>query len=580
MQSLENEKDEQIFQGEAYERLNALDSGLQNAIGFLSDLNRAFAESCFTPQEQFGTFTRPLLERHSYIYSIAFRRPEGAKTPPCKGNPIRTASLRRSQLMEPAFIERAAAESANRGGAVPEISGYAAASLDTSVIRKQELALSRSGSDGRPAATTLFRLQPHKESPPFFSVVATAFPQASGSEASSGASRETIAYTVAVLNARKLAEEIFRQYALLDKKGIEITLSERGDGGEEDIIFRHPSFAGGASARGDMPLSPVEETAPGELRVVRTYDVGGSQWQMVVSSKRSPSGISSPGPWMALISASLISLLLAGYLQALATRAKMLEVTNQAQQTDIETLKAMERRLRDAQGEMRELAAYQDRAVENERKRIAREIHDDLGQNLLALRIDVTLLDQRTAAANAEFNAEVKALLAQVDVTIKSIRTIINHLRPTALDHGLYAAIEWLVKQMGDRSNVAFKLMVEDKKFCASFDDEQATAIFRITQEALSNVLRHANARHAEIRLGKKDCVLHVVISDDGVGSYPGNQRKPRSYGLIGIRERVRAMGGEFTMESMPNHGTTLSFSVPCRHLQKEAGDGQLCCKA
>lgn len=550
LQGVENAKEETIFQDEAYECLNALDNGLRNAIGFLSDLNQAFAESSNITQDQFRTFSRPLLERHAYIYSIAFHHHAGKKNR--LGKRIRyTAS--------------------------PEIDGHAAVPLDASIIRNQELALSRSARTGHPAATALFRLPPSEESPPFLSVAATAYHQPAALETSPAVMPEAASYTIAVLNARNLAEEIFRQGGLLDKKGLEITLFESGnENSGKEIIFRNSGTGMKAQTRSNTLPFPPEEAMPGELRITRSYDVAGSRWHMVVSSKRSPPGISGTGPWMALIGGSLMSLLLAAYLQSLATRAKMLEFANKVQQDDIEARKSIERALLDTQGEMRELATYQDRMIENERKRIAREIHDDLGQNLLTLRIDVTLLDQQTATTHHKVNARVKTLQAQVDATIKSIRAIINHLRPAALDKGLCIAIEWLVQQMAGRSKVTFNLIVENKEFCRAFDDEQATAIFRIMQEALSNVVRHANARHAEIRLDKKDGTLYVVISDDGVGTYPDEKRKPRSFGLIGIRERVRAMGGEISIASEPNRGTTLSFCVPCRHSEKDADDEQL----
>lgn len=558
LQSVENRRDEQVFQAEANERFNAVDRGLQNAIGLLADLNRAFAASCFTGHDQFRAFARPLLDRHSYIYSIAFHRYVDGSRNFSRRRPDGETRLASQAAMEYAVRDIAA----RAGGDTPPI-------LDASVIRSQELALSRAGSSALPAATGLFRLPPLKESAPYFSVVATAYRNVPMPQAGSLATHDTAGYTLAVLNARNLAEGIFRQGGFLEEN-IDITLLEDGsDGNEEGIIFRHRGAAGPASRRGNEELLSPEDPVPGEMRISRVYDVAGSRWQMTVSAGRNPSSVTGAGPWMALVGGSLISLMLAAYFQLLANRARMLELANKAQEADIASLKSMELKLLDAQDEMHELAAYQDRVVESERKRIAREIHDDLGQNLLALHIDATLLDQQTAAAHPHFNARVKILLMEIDATVKSVRAIINYLRPTVLDQGLCVAVEWLVQQMASRSKIAFRLTIDDEQFCRAFDDEQATAIFRIMQEALSNVVRHANARHAEIRVGRKDDRLHLIISDDGIGTYPGNQRKPRSFGLIGIRERVLAMGGEFFIESAPDLGTTLSFFIPARSRRK-----------
>jgi signal transduction histidine kinase len=327
-----------------------------------------------------------------------------------------------------------------------------------------------------------------------------------------------------------------------------------------------------ADQRSDILASHDEEDASDVLRVSRLYDVAGSRWKMVISGERRPTAISSTLPWTVLIGGSLISLLLAAWLQSLANRAKTLANAARIHESSFASLMAMERELLAAQKEMRALVSHRDCAVEDERKRIAREIHDDLGQNLLALRIDVTLLDQQTASTHPDINLKTRALLKQIDVTVKSVRAIVNHLRPAALDAGLCAAVEWLVMQLGQRSKVKFSVAVDSEEFCLTLDEQRATAVFRVVQEALSNVVRHANARHAEIRLERRGDWLRVQITDDGIGSFPGDQRKPRSFGLIGIRERVRALGGTFSMRSEPNQGTSIIFAVPARQAANEAG--------
>lgn len=230
---------------------------------------------------------------------------------------------------------------------------------------------------------------------------------------------------------------------------------------------------------------------------------------------------------------------------------------------DITTRKEVEQALRQSQTELRELAAHQARVKEDERKRIAREIHDDLGQNLLALRIDVSLLENEARRRYPEINESIHGLLSQVDNVVRSVRAIVNDLRPPVLDLGLQSAFEWQVQQFRQRSGVSCTLAIEGGDLDGVLDEEAATSVFRILQESLTNVSRHAYATHVDIRLQRKYDRIEIEISDDGVGGFPGNMRKSRSFGLIGIRERVYTLGGEFRMASAPGKGTTLTITIP-----------------
>jgi PAS domain S-box-containing protein len=229
---------------------------------------------------------------------------------------------------------------------------------------------------------------------------------------------------------------------------------------------------------------------------------------------------------------------------------------------DITERKEAELALRQSQTELRELAAHQARVKEDERKRIAREVHDDLGQNLLALRIDVSLLDSATRQNHPDLNKHIRTLLEQVDNVMRSVRAIINDLRPTVLDLGLHAAIEWQVQQFRQRNGISCSLDVGGD-IDTILDEEAATSVFRILQESLTNVSRHAYATHVDIRVQSRFGRFVLEIEDDGVGSFPGNTRKPRSFGLIGIRERIYALGGEFSLGSVPGYGTTLTITIP-----------------
>ncbi|WP_168798547.1 MULTISPECIES: PAS domain S-box protein [Oxalobacteraceae] len=228
--------------------------------------------------------------------------------------------------------------------------------------------------------------------------------------------------------------------------------------------------------------------------------------------------------------------------------------------TDISDHKKLEEELQHSRQILRHLVSYQERVREDERKRIAREIHDDLGQNLLALRIDVSMLHTRTGTAHPKLNERVKTALGHIDATIKAVRAAINNLRPTVLDLGLNAAIEWQVQDFQRRSGIACELNTDDD---ISVDDTRATALFRILQESLNNVIRHAQASQVGIDLYRENNKLIMKIADNGIGIYPDCRRKANSFGLVGIQERINALGGELVIDTDRNKGTTLIVSLP-----------------
>lgn len=222
-----------------------------------------------------------------------------------------------------------------------------------------------------------------------------------------------------------------------------------------------------------------------------------------------------------------------------------------------------EQELQKSQESLRQLAAYQEQVKEDERKRIAREIHDDLGQNLMALRIDVSLLNARTTSTHPRLNQKVKLALGHIDNTIKAVRTIINNLRPSVLDLGLHAAIEWQVNDFRRRTGIECAIVKNDAACDFELDDQRATALFRILQESLTNVARHAQATRVDIELERQPDMFVMQIKDDGVGIYPGCRRKPNSYGLLGIGERISMLGGKFSVDGGPGKGTILSVAIP-----------------
>jgi signal transduction histidine kinase len=224
--------------------------------------------------------------------------------------------------------------------------------------------------------------------------------------------------------------------------------------------------------------------------------------------------------------------------------------------------------LRDSQAKLqlshqklRRLADHAYQIKEMERKRIAREIHDDLGQSLLALRIETELLAGRTKGTHNHLHLRARATLVQIDTTIKSVRQIINDLRPTVLDLGLSAAVEWQVNQFQRRTGI--QCDIHDEHGEIALPDHCATAFFRILQESLTNIVRHANATRVKVELRLNGGWLSLTVRDNGCGLPPGGRNKYGSFGLVGIEERIVILGGTCAVFSEPDGGTTVMVSAP-----------------
>jgi len=213
--------------------------------------------------------------------------------------------------------------------------------------------------------------------------------------------------------------------------------------------------------------------------------------------------------------------------------------------------------------ELRELASATNSIREQEKSRIARELHDELGQALTALKLDVTWLAERTPAGQVAIAGKLGAMQTMIDHTVAAIRRISSDLRPLILDDlGLVPAAEWLVQDFTERTGVPCQLIVGSEDL--EFRDPHATAIFRILQETLTNVARHAEARRVEVALDRADGgAVTLDVRDDGRGFSTGDPRRPGSFGLVGLRERAQLLGGDVRIESRPGRGTTVRVRIP-----------------
>jgi signal transduction histidine kinase len=217
------------------------------------------------------------------------------------------------------------------------------------------------------------------------------------------------------------------------------------------------------------------------------------------------------------------------------------------------------------QAEQERLAftAHIEAAREKERTHVAREIHDELGQVLTAVKLDVAWINNRVRAFETleDVKERVDATLGLLDQSIEAVRRISAELRPGVLDDlGLSAAVEWLARTFEKYSGVAPSLQIE-------FDDSNLpenyqTALFRVTQEALTNIARHAEATEVTVSLTRHEGSIKLHVSDNGCG-FSTDRNKGRSFGVIGMRERISILGGQFSVRSNAGQGTSITAILP-----------------
>ena len=217
--------------------------------------------------------------------------------------------------------------------------------------------------------------------------------------------------------------------------------------------------------------------------------------------------------------------------------------------------------IRKAEEELRIAAIEEQR--EEDRKRIAREVHDELGQILTALRMDVALINLRFGEQNAELVAKTKGMTELLNRGGQCVHDIVSNLRPAALETGIVSAVDWLCKEFALHTGAS--CVLHSSVVAIDLDEGRTVAIFRIVQELLTNAARHAEARNVKVSLSQHADELHIQVRDDGKGFVPATVTTKKSYGLLGIKERALALGGNIDIVSAPNQGTAVTVIVPVK---------------
>lgn len=228
---------------------------------------------------------------------------------------------------------------------------------------------------------------------------------------------------------------------------------------------------------------------------------------------------------------------------------------------DLTESQRFERELLDSNRQLQELSRSLQNVREEQRMRISRELHDELGQLLTGIRLEVSWLAGRMPVEQLELTDKIASIKHQIDQTIASVRRISSELRPLVLDDlGLSAAINWYVDQFSTRTGIAVELTLPPDD--PPRGDAVATTLFRVLQESMTNIARHAEAKQVEIKLNFKNDLWVLSVRDDGIG-FEFDAGRQGDIGLVGMRERAQALGGNLCLQTMPGRGTLVEVSIP-----------------
>jgi signal transduction histidine kinase len=223
--------------------------------------------------------------------------------------------------------------------------------------------------------------------------------------------------------------------------------------------------------------------------------------------------------------------------------------------------KAKQAELEASREKLRHLSRHLQSVRETERTRIAREIHDELGATLTAIKMDLKLLAGEEDLLLAQ---ALRNTIGLVDSAIQTVKKIATDLRPSILDNlGLWAAIEWQGQELLERVGVDYELQIDPRAHELKFDGDRATALFRIVQEALTNVVRHAQADKVTITVQRGRSEVLLEVRDNGKGMHQARLMDSKSWGLLGMYERVRHHGGDLKIDSAVGKGTTVWIRFP-----------------
>ncbi|HEX8614116.1 MAG TPA: CHASE domain-containing protein [Telluria sp.] len=543
--------------------LREVGKGMEGALQASILLNQSFDTFGNMSAQQFSAYAAPLKQWFPYITGLGYHRlVKHANCPQLERGA--QSALPKNTISTQSPAGRAVAPTGEPGALIDDaVAPWTIGMAAWSRPENDETA-QRAIAQGRPAASTIFPLPEDNGRTRGFRLVSPHF-SARTPQSQEPRKRELLGLTVMAIRADALFASISSSLAPAGAHTVDLSVYGNDWPDPDALLYQTPG---------------AQEAAPranGSCRIfcgpassARTVDWAGRRWHVVISERPQPFSNAHQGSLTLLLIGLLFSIAVTLYIQQqqrLASRMRDLVVRRTTELCslntiligDIEARQKLNDELERSRRQLRELAEHNARVKENERKRIAREIHDDLGQNMLALRIDLAMLSQGDLHQGTR--SGIDKALAHIDTMMAAMRMIINELRPAVLDLGLDAAVEWELAKFQRRTGIECHLDIQ--RDALNPGDEISAALYRIVQESMTNIMRHARATRVELALWSENGWILLRLSDNGVGMTEQCRRKTTSFGLIGIAERIHALGGTFDTDSSTGNGTTLTIAVP-----------------
>ncbi|PUA20219.1 CHASE domain-containing protein [Glaciimonas sp. PCH181] len=573
--SQEQDNERIAFERRAQFRVAMVKQGVANALEALRVVNQLFATNGTVNREQFHSFTQPLQSRYPYIEAFGFHRLVSQQQ--------RSAFESHIQIHSPGFTiddmvngKRVVAPVKPRYRVVEYIEplegNEAVFILDASSLPYQDEAIQRAADTGLPSATGLFRFFKATGEKRGFHIMMAVYKGGPVPQDVNARRLAVIGYTVAMLRADDLFDKIFAPAETIITTGLDISVYAAASADDSKLVYG-PTGTATLNNAPDLHFLWYFGVAPRPF--FYNIDIAGTRWLMRISALPTPFLAAHSGALFSLLLGLLATIIATAYLQTSALRAQRvqrlvaqrtdeLKQVNQLLINDIKARKRAEEDLQDSRSTLRKLVDHQESIKEDERKRIAREIHDDLGGVLTGIKANVSVSIDRTLRAGQVADPLLVEAAEQVDTAIETVRRVISDLRPSVLDHlGVWAALEWHAGQIEERTGLQCICNISESASMIDLDPERSTMLFRVVQESLTNVVRHAGASQVKIGILRHKNAIIVDIRDDGKGIDAQQLLNGEAWGILGMHERTRHFGGELKVSGISGKGTAVLLRLP-----------------
>ena len=562
------------FERRAQFRAALVKQGMQNAVEAVRVVNQLFVTDGNVSREQFHSFTQPLQERYPYIEAFGFHRmvaenersrfeahihslaPGTTIDDMVNGKRVLAGVKKVYRVVE--YIE-------------PMKGNEEVFIVDASSLPYQNEAIQRAGDTGLPSATGLFRFFKVTGEQRGFHIMMAVYRAGAAHDSVAARRLAVVGYTVAMLRAGDLFEKIFSSSDGFANFGLDVHVYAAVTADESMRVYGVP----GALPVDKSGFLPVWMVGAPPKPLTYSIEIAGTTWLMIISSV--------PSSFIAMHASALYLLLMAlvatiaatAYLQTNALRAlgvqklvtqrtAELKQVNHLLIADIKARKRVEEALHISSTKLRKMVDHQESIKEEERKRIAREIHDDLGGVLTGIKANVSVSIERAVRAGQASDPLLLEAADQADMAIETVRRVISDLRPSVLDQlGVWAALEWHAEQIQERTGLQCICSISESAGRIDLDPERSTMLFRVVQEALTNVVRHAGATQVKIGILHHKNVIIADIRDNGRGIDAQQLLDGEAWGILGMHERTRHFGGELKVSGTAGVGTAVLLRLP-----------------